>query len=59
MKTREGQSQEEYCSDCFYYWEGGCNVNLKDGEVCGDKDFVSPEEISTLKVIDYLTNPRE
>lgn len=39
-------NQEEYCQDCFFYWEGGCNVILKDGEVCGDKDKMTPKEVA-------------
>jgi hypothetical protein len=33
----EGESQEDYCKRCVFVTIGGCNVILKDGEICGDR----------------------
>lgn len=33
----KGETQEHYCSRCALNTPGGCNVSLKDGEVCEDR----------------------
>jgi hypothetical protein len=32
-----GESQGDYCKRCVFVAIGGCNVILKDGEICGDR----------------------